>query len=96
MANNVVKDIQFEAGFITVTYDSGPPVKLPIADMLRAADIPVLTIDKVTVLTKLADLFMILLKTLIERQFLDEDFADGYDLDWFLEVLEVDLVSEKF
>jgi hypothetical protein len=34
------------AGFITVTFDSGPPVQFPIADMLRAAEILVLTSDR--------------------------------------------------
>ena len=92
--SNSVKDIQFEAGFITVTYDSGPPVKLPVADMLRAADIPVLTIEKVVVLSRLAKLFAIVLKTLIAQDVLGEAFDDDYDLDFMISVLEDELAIE--
>ena len=90
-----VKNIEFSSGYITVTFDSGPPVQYPVADMLRAADIPVLTIDKVTVLTELADLFVTLLRTLIERKVLDEEFSEGFDLDYIHDVLTDNLGAER-
>lgn len=35
-----IKDIEFEAGYILVTFDSGPRVRYPISSVLRAEDIP--------------------------------------------------------
>lgn len=37
-----VKDIFFEAGYITVTLESGAPFKLNLSDLIRAVDVPVL------------------------------------------------------
>lgn len=88
-----VKGIKLEAGYITIAGDSGPPTKYPIADVLRAADIPVLTIEKLTLLTKLAELVVVITKTLIEREILDEDFEDGYDLQYIVDTLEADLAT---
>lgn len=91
----VVREITFEAGFIVVTKEGGgPPNKNAVKDILRAADIPVLTIDKLTVLSRLAKLTAIMLETLIDRKILDESFANDYDLDWMIEILEDELVIE--
>lgn len=82
MAN--VKNIAFESGYIIVTMDSGAPTRYNIADMLRVVDVPVgLTYTQVTAITALASLIVVLIRTLIDRQVLDESFADslGMDLD---------------
>lgn len=82
----VVKDITFEAGFIVVTKEGGgPPSKTPIADILRAADIPALTQDQVVAITALSNLAVILVRTLISRGVLDETFADDHGMDWDLD-----------
>ena len=86
-----VKDVTFEAGFITITRDSGPPTKYAIADVLRAADIPVLNIASLTLLTTLAEIVAVVVKTLIERQILDESFYDDYDLQYIVDTLETEL-----
>ena len=77
-----------EPGFITISPDSGPPVKYPIADILRALDIPVgLTHTQVDGLRLLANLTAVLIRTLVEREILDETFADSLGLDMDLDHL---------
>ena len=78
--------IATEPGFLTIRESSGPPTKYPIADILRAADIPVgLTHAQVAGVTYLANLVVVLIRTLIARDLLDEDFADELGMDWDLE-----------
>lgn len=82
MAN--VTNIQFESGYFVVSYDCGLPRRIPIATMLRAADIPTgLTYTQVEAITTLANLLVVLIRTLIDRQVLNESFLeDGdYELD---------------
>ena len=75
-----------EPGFITIATSSGPPTRYPIADLLRAADIPVgLTHAQVAGVTYLANLVIVLMRTLIARDLLDETFADELGMDWDLE-----------
>ncbi len=86
-----VANIAFEAGFLTLTDDSGRSTKYPIADMLRAADIPVgLTHEQVGAITTLANLVAVLIRTLIDRQVLDESFMEEgeYDLNAIVETIE--------
>ncbi len=91
----VVRDITFEAGFIVVTKEGGgPPSRTAIADVLRAADIPVLTIESLELLSRAAKLIEIILKTLIDRGVLDETYENGYDLDFIADVLENELAIE--
>ncbi len=91
----VVRDITFEDGFIVVTKEGGgPPTKTPIADILRAADIPVLNIASLELVSRLAKVTTVILKTLIDRKVLDESFNDGYDLDWMVGILEDELAIE--
>ncbi len=81
----VVTNLTFEAGFIIVHRDAGPPTKYSIADMLRAADIPALTFTQVGAITGLANFIAILIRTLIERGVLDESFTDGKQgINWSL------------
>ena len=80
-----VKNIQFNAGNFVVTTDEGPPARYAIADMLRAADIPSLTYTQVAAVTALANLVVILVRTLIERGILDESFGDSGGMDWDLD-----------
>jgi len=75
-----------EPGFITIAGSSGPPTRYPIADLLRAADIPVgLTHEQVAGVTYLANLVVVLIRTLIAKELLDETFADELGMDWDLE-----------
>ena len=77
----VVKSLTFEPGYITVTGDVGPPKRRNIADMLRAADIPIgLTYSQVGAITALADLLVVLIRTLIAKGVIDESFGEGDDL----------------
>jgi len=88
---SVVTNLTFEAGFIVVHRDSGAPKKYSIADVLRAADIPAgLTYTQVTAVTALANLVVILIRTLVDRQVLGESFLeDGdYNLDDLVEAIE--------
>lgn len=85
-----VTNITFESGYIVVTKDSGSPKRYNIADMLRAADIPALTYSQVDQITTLANLVVVLVRTLIDRQILDESFLEdgGYNLDDIVETIE--------
>ena len=86
-----VKDIAFTAGYITVTRDDGPPTQYSIADVLRALDIPTgLTYSQVGAITTLANLMVVLIRTLIARDVLDESFLeDGeYDLNSIVEAID--------
>ena len=77
MAEKTIVKSEFEAGFITVTYENGTRTKFPIADVLRAGDIPTgLTATQVSGITTLANLVAVLIRTLIDRQVLDESFLE--------------------
>ena len=91
---SVVKSITFESGSIVVTTDEGAPRRYMVKDILRAADIPVLTIGSLTLLTTLAQVVMVLVRTLIEHDILDENLVSGYDMQYVLDTLTVDLKAE--
>lgn len=83
-----VNDVTTEAGYIIVTKEKGGiPEKFAIADVLRAADIPTLTFAQVATITTLANITAILIRTLIERKILDEDFIDSLGMNWDLDHL---------
>ncbi len=79
-----VKGIALEPGFLIIAGNSGPPTRLPIAEVLRAADIPALTQTQVVAIKALANLTVVLVRTLIERNVLDESFADSFGMTWDL------------
>ena len=81
-----IKSIVVEAGALIIQTDSGPPTRYPIADVIRVADVPVgLTHTQVAGVTYLANLIVILIRTLIERNVLDESFIDSLGLNWDLD-----------
>ena len=83
---DTLKSLTTRAGFLTIDRGSGPPVDIPIADILRAADIPVgLTHIQVAGITYLANLVVVLVRALIAKDLLDETFADELGMDWDLE-----------
>ena len=90
-----VKNIAFSSGYITVTYDEGAPRRHPIANVLRALDVPDLTIDSLSLLTTLAQVVMVLVKTLVERDILDEELVSGFDMTYMLETLIDELAAEE-
>ncbi len=82
MATEPISDIGFEAGFIVIKTGKGNiPKRIAIADILRAADIPALTFAQVAAVTTLAGLMAILIRTLIDRDILDDSFGDSLGLD---------------
>ena len=87
-----VTNVTTEAGFIVVTFENGGiPQRFAIADILRAADIPALTYSQLSTIKTLANLLVILIRTLISRGVLDEDFIHGemeWDLDHIIYVIE--------
>ncbi len=77
-----VTNITFEAGYIVVHRDEGQPVSYPISDILRALDIPSgITYTQVASVSALANLVVILIRTLIDRDVLDESFLENDDMD---------------
>ena len=86
-----IENIKFSPGYITLDRDSGPPTEDPIADILRALDIPAgLTYNQVGAVKTLANLVVVLIRTLIARDILDEQFLeDGeYDLAALVQTIE--------
>jgi len=84
-----IDNIAFSSGYITITREGGTQTRYPIADVLRAADIPTgLTYSQVQAITGLANLFAVLIKELIEREVIAENFLDGYDLNDIVEQID--------
>ena len=78
-----------EPGYLILEED-GQKSQLPIADMLRAADIPALTYAQVGAIKSLANMFAVLIRTLIARGILDEQFMEegDYDLEAIVQTIE--------
>ena len=78
----MIQNITFESGSIVVTDDRGNSHRHDIANVLRAADVPTgITYSQVTSITALANLIAVLIRTLIDREVLDESFLEDDDLD---------------
>ena len=88
------RNITFEPGYMTLTDEGGRMTKYPIAPVLRAADIPDLTIDSLTLLTTLSQVVAVLVQTLVDKEVIGEELFDGYDLQYVYEKLEDDLAAE--
>lgn len=74
-------DFTTEPGYILTTDGSGNRTSHSIAAILRAADIPAgLTYSQVSAVTALANLVAILIRTLIDRDVLNESFLEDGDL----------------
>lgn len=83
-----VRVITTEPGFITIDTGSGPPRRIAIAGLLRQPDIPVgLTHEQVAGVSLLANLVVVLIRTLINKEVLDETFTDELGMDWDLDHL---------
>ncbi len=90
MADSVSK-LETSPGYLITTDDYGRKTSHPIADMLRAADIPTgLTYQQLGAITTLANLIAVLIRTLISRGVLDESFMEqnDYDLDAIVETIQ--------
>lgn len=87
-----IDKITFESGYIVITQDGGAtPTRYPVAGILRVLDIPTgLNHTQVGAITTLANLVVVLIRTLIDRQVLDDKFLeDGdYDLNDIIESIE--------
>jgi len=80
------RTITVEPGFIVIDHGSGPPVAYPIKDVIRQPDVPVgLTHTQVDGIRLLANMTAILIRTLVDREILDETFADELGMDWDLD-----------
>ena len=91
MANVAEIDVHSEPGWITIRRASGPPVRYPLAGLITVGDIPTgLTYTQITSLTALSNLIVVLIRTLIARDVLDEDFLEESDLnlDDIIEAIE--------
>lgn len=87
----MIRDVRFTAGKLVVTDEFGHAKDYDIANYLRAADIPAgLTYTQVQAVTALANIIVVLIRTLIVRQVLDESFMEDeeYSLDDLIESIE--------
>ena len=78
-----------EPGYLVIEED-GRRSQLAISEILRAADIPALTYEQVGAIKTLANLIVVLIRTLIARDVLDEQFLEdgGYDLPAIIQTIE--------
>lgn len=86
----MIARIDLIPGFIQITEDGGQKYLIAIADVLRAGDIPALTYSQVSSISTLANLVVVLIRTLISKEVLNESFleADEYDLDALIQSIE--------
>ncbi len=77
-----IENVIFESGFIVLVRENNRRTRYPIADVLRALDIPTgLTFSQVSAITTLANLIVVLVRTLIARGVLDDAFLETGDYD---------------
>lgn len=91
MGDNI-RVLELEPGFITIGRAAGPPVRYPLTDLITTGDMPpdmtpTQTIDMMPVLTSLAQVVVILWKTLMEAGILGEEYADNWDIQYIEQVL---------
>ena len=89
-----VEDVTFEEGFIVIKKDGAIASRTSLRDILTAADIPVLTIGSLELLTKLADWFEIIVKTLLEKGTIGEQLYVTWPLETILASLKDDLNTD--
>ena len=82
-----IRSITTKSGFLVIDDGNGPPRDIPIADVLRATDVPNLDYNKVPTITTLTNLIVILTRTLVQRKVLDESFVDDLGMNWDLDHL---------
>ncbi len=90
MANSVT-GLSFSPGYITLLFDNGTRTQYPVADILRALDIPTgLTYQQVSAITTLANLVVVLVRTLVAKEVIDENFLEEgeFDLGDIIESIE--------
>ena len=91
MPERTIVKQEFTPGAIITIDESGNRTSQDLASLLRAADIPAgLTYSQVQAVTALANLIAVLIRTLVDRQVLDESFLenDDYDLDHIIYSIE--------
>ncbi len=77
-----IENIIFSPGSMTLVRSEGADTEYPIADILRALDIPTgITYTQVASISALANLVVILIRTLIDREILNESFLEDDDMD---------------
>ena len=82
MPESTIVKTEFEPGYIITTDDGGRRTRHEIAPVLRAEDIPTgLTYTQVASISALANLVVILIRTLIDREILNESFLEDDDID---------------
>ena len=86
----MIKNIELTPGYLKVTDDFNRSHLIAITDVLRAADIPALTYEQVAAVKVLANLTSVLIRTLIDRELLDESFLENndYNLDDIIQTIE--------
>jgi hypothetical protein len=89
-----VKDVRLVNGKLRVTTDIESK-EYDIANYLQATDVPDLTISSLSLLTSLAQVVMVLVKTLVEQEQLDETLVSGFDLQYVFETLVDELSAEE-
>lgn len=98
MPNIIGLDVHSEPGYIIIQRASGPPVRYPLAGLITSGDMPELssseTVAMSPILTSLAQVIVILWKTLMEAEILGEEYSDNWDFQYIEKVLIDDFEAE--
>ncbi len=68
-----------EPGYLVITED-GRKSQLAISEILRAIDMPALTYEQVEAIKTLSNLFVVLVRTLIDKGLIGETFMEKHNL----------------
>jgi len=92
-----IENIVFESGFIVLTRTGDRQTRYAIADVLRALDIPTgLTYSQVGAITTLANLFVVLIRTLQAKDIVDEDFLEKGEFDISALIASIELMGGSY
>ena len=89
MAKQTGTRVTTKPGYIVVEID-GQSTQYSVAEFLRAADIPLLTHEKVREITSSVNLLFVLIRTLIAKGILNNEFLEEgeYDLEAIIQATE--------
>lgn len=95
MPESTIVKMEYEAGYLITTDDGGRKSKTALSEVVTASDVPDLNITSMTLLTTLAQVVMVLVKDLVEKNIVQEELVSGYDLEYVLETLVDTLGAEE-
>lgn len=91
----MIKNVELVPGHIKITDDGNKSYLIKITDVLRAADVPNLGINSLSLLTQLAEVVLVIVKALVDREILDEDLNGSLDFQEVHDRLVTDMAADS-